>query len=237
ARALVVLRDATGIRRREVLALTDGLARFDFPVDAHLGYGTAVEAYVLGRGAIDAAEQVVRVAQTARTLAIRTHTNDTYGPGDTVDLAVARDPHEPVALVVSVFDQALLGIAPDRTVDPTRFYLADDRVRTRAAIEALRVRLGDVTVGELAKGLRAIVAKPRAYSDPPDLAFAPASHATSMLDTYGLDLATFATLIRQAGVRTAIAGPSQWITPRDEAARKQVAARRLSDVLESEGQE
>src|SRR5262249_26142113 len=56
------------------------------------------------------------------------------------------DRQEEVDLVVSVYDQSLLGINPDKSVDIRNFYLADERVRTLQAKDLLRRKLGDVTL-------------------------------------------------------------------------------------------
>ncbi|MBA2544100.1 MAG: hypothetical protein H0V17_30935 [Deltaproteobacteria bacterium] len=88
-------------------------------------------------------------------MSIRTDAKDTYGPGDTVDLGIEVGTSEPVDLAISVYDQALLGIAPDRAIDPRNFYFGDDRLHARAALTTLRAKLGDLTVGEVLSRARA----------------------------------------------------------------------------------
>ncbi len=154
ANALLIVRDANGIRSRLRAVLSSGAVRFDLPSDG-LSYGASVEAYLLGEGqAIEAAQQLLHVTPKQRALAIRTIAKESYGPGDTVDLGIVVGTREPVDLVVSVYDQSLLGIAPDRAVDPRSFFFADDRVNARAGLATLRAQLGDLTVGQFLEDAR-----------------------------------------------------------------------------------
>ncbi len=148
AAALLVVRDATGIKSHHRAIVTNGALRFDLP-STGLTYGASVEAYLMGADTVEAAQQSIRVTPKDRQLSIKTQAKDSYGPGEVVDLGIDVGTREPVDLVVSVYDQALLGIAPDRAIDPRNFFFADDRVHARAGLATLRTQLGDLTVGEL----------------------------------------------------------------------------------------
>lgn len=144
--ALLVVRDASGIKSRH-RATVDGSLRFALPSEG-LTYGASVEAYLLGEErAIEVAQQPLHVTPRHRGLAVQLHAKDTYGPGDTVDLDI--EAGEVVDLAVSVYDQGLLGIAPDRSVDPRTFFFGDDRVHARTGLATLRAQLGDLTVGQI----------------------------------------------------------------------------------------
>jgi Alpha-2-macroglobulin family/Bacterial Alpha-2-macroglobulin MG10 domain/MG2 domain/A-macroglobulin TED domain len=234
ASALIVVRDARGIVSRSRVKLADGRARIDLPVGDTLGYGAAIEAYLLGTGGtVHAAQRLVEVAQSSRELAIRTHTKETYGPGQTVELDVDVGRAEAVDLVVSVFDQSLLGVSQDRAVDPTSFYYADDRLRARAGVAALRAELGDVTIGALHLQAKTYVARPLpdGVEHPPE--WARAGLIISAVDSGRLDAWTLVALLRQAGVHAVAPGPSSWHLQLDEVQRKQLAGKRLVDVLEA----
>jgi hypothetical protein len=148
AAALLLVRDATGIKSHHRAIVANGVLRFDLP-STGLTYGASVEAYLLGADSIEAAQQAVRINPTHRELSIKTQVKDSYGPGDVVDLGIEVGTREPVDLVVSVYDQALLGIAPDHSIDPRNFFFADDRVHAHSGLATLRAQLGDLTVGEV----------------------------------------------------------------------------------------
>ncbi|MEJ7596535.1 MAG: alpha-2-macroglobulin family protein [Kofleriaceae bacterium] len=77
AHVLVVARDANGIAVRQRLALVGGRAAIDLP-SGTLGYGAAVEAYVLGTGShVEAAQQLVHVIPTSKMLSITTSAEPT----------------------------------------------------------------------------------------------------------------------------------------------------------------
>src|SRR5262249_10246693 len=86
---------------------------------------------------------------------------ETVQPGENVHIDFQVNRKEPVDLVVSVYDQSLLGIAPDRSADIRNFYLADERARLGMTREAIRRKLGDVTVQELVKRAEEIVKEKR----------------------------------------------------------------------------
>ncbi|HUT12393.1 MAG TPA: alpha-2-macroglobulin family protein, partial [Thermoguttaceae bacterium] len=102
------------------------------------------------------AGRFIRVVPQDRMLTVEAHVNETYSPGDEVKIDLKVNRREPVDLVVSVYDQSLLGIAPDRSADICNFYLADERIRSTAACQQLRRRLGDLTLKELIERAEAI---------------------------------------------------------------------------------
>ena len=242
ARALVVARDAAGIKVRRTVALAGGAASIALPIPAELGHGAAIDAYLLGEGGeVLAAQRPVRVIPALRTLAITTSAKPTYGPGDTVDLEIDAGRPEAIDLVVSVYDQALLGIAPDRGPDPSGFYWGDQRLRGRAALPLVRARLGDLTIGDLLAKAHRLFDAPRAdaSADPASPVFDPeradAALVVQTLEHGGvLDLRALLALLRHAGLRAAASAPySGWQVPLDDARRGLLRRTRLADFLET----
>ena len=73
------------------------------------------------------------VIPTDRTLTVTTTTPDTVGPGAEVKLGLQVNRTEEVDLVVSVFDESLLGVSGDLSGSIRDFFLADARGQGRAA--------------------------------------------------------------------------------------------------------
>ncbi|MCW5807185.1 MAG: hypothetical protein KIT31_32815 [Deltaproteobacteria bacterium] len=208
ATALVLVRDGAGIRARTLVGLAGGRATFDIPAGTTLGYGAAVEAYLLGPDKeVLAAQQLFHVRPTQRELAVTaTAVKKTYGPGDTVELDVSVGRAESVELAVSVFDQSLLGVAPDRAVDPRSFFHADDRLRGRAALATIAAQIGDVTVGSVLAEARAIATSPVPAEPELRTAREQASYLVEQWKQTSLSVAQLVGLLRHAGVQTSATG-------------------------------
>ena len=73
------------------------------------------------------------------------------GPGADIPLTVQLNRKEEVDLIVSVFDESLLGVSGDLSKNIRDFYLADARGQGRAARELAATRFGTITVAELVK--------------------------------------------------------------------------------------
>lgn len=91
----------------------------------------------------------VFVIPTDRTLTVTTTTPETVGPGAEVKLGLQINREEEVDLVVSVFDESLLGVSGDLSKNIRDFYLADARGQGRAARDLTATRLGGVSIAEL----------------------------------------------------------------------------------------
>src|SRR5262249_38261572 len=115
--------------------------------------------HVLGR--------LVRVTPTDRMLRVTATVKEEVKPGEAVRVDLQVDRREEVDLVVSVYDQSLLGINPDKSVDIRNFYLADERVRTMQAKDLLRRKLGDVTLETVLKRADEILKGDPHPNDPP----------------------------------------------------------------------
>jgi hypothetical protein len=166
ARVLLTVRDSTGLRLWKPLTLgQDGTLRLRETLPGGLRYGCAVEVqYPDEGGQLAFADRFLRVVPTDRMLTITPTVKPTVAPGEKVKIDLQVDRQEEVDLIVSVYDQSLLGIAADRSVAAKNFYLADERVRATLARDVLRRRLGNVTFEALAKKARAMLAADRSLA-------------------------------------------------------------------------
>ena len=168
ARVLLTLRDSSGLRWWRTCRLEGSAVRLAERLPAGLHYGCRFEAqYLDSKGKTHLAGRFLRVLPKERIVNVEIDHEEIYAPGEEVEINLSVDRPEPVDLVVSVFDQSLLGIAPDKAVDPANFFLADERVRKTAARHMLRRQLGGVTVRELIERGEAML------KDDPELAKSP----------------------------------------------------------------
>ncbi len=151
AQILLTLRDSRGLRLWKAIALNErGTAQLDETLPAGLMYGCVLDLLYLDEHDVDhLLSRPIHVNPTDRTLSITTTMKNEVKPGETVKIGLQVDRQEEVDLVVSVYDRALLGISPDKSVDVRNFFLADDRVRPLPALDRLVRRLGDITVATL----------------------------------------------------------------------------------------
>jgi hypothetical protein len=155
---LLTIRDSLGFRMWRTLRLHQGKADVQFPLDADLRYGCSVEVqYADGDkddDPVQIASRIIRVVPTRRMLHIQSEIKPVLEPGEKAVLNLQVNRKESVDLIVSVYDKALLNIAPDQSRDIKSFYLADERIYHDHAREVLRRRLGDVTIDDLLKQAR-----------------------------------------------------------------------------------
>ncbi len=150
ARVLLCVRDSRGVRFWRPYRLDGTAVQIEERLPKGLRYGCSVEAFCLdANGRVHAAAQPIRVVPRERILTVGVETKEVYSPGEEVQLDLEVNRREPVDLVVSVYDQSLLGVSADRSVDPRQFYLADERALHTAGREHLRARLAGVTLKEL----------------------------------------------------------------------------------------
>jgi hypothetical protein len=201
---LLTLRDSRGLRMWRTLRLVQGKADVQFPLAADLRYGCSVEVqYADGDKEDDpvlVASRIIHVVPTRRILHIQSEVKPILEPGEKAVLNLQVNRKEPVDLIVSVYDKALLNIAPDQSKDIKSFYLADDRIYHDHAREVLRRRLGDVTIDDLLKQARGWL------KEHPDKRMTSEGMAQQTLvvdaDTKQLRTPEVAELLRLAGVKT-----------------------------------
>src|SRR5579883_2016245 len=151
AKLLLTLRDASGVKlMKPITAGANGMVRFDEVLPPNLRYGCSVCVQYVESPTITHADlHDVFVIPTDRTITITTTTPDTVGPGADVKLNFQVDREEEVDLVVSVFDESLLGVSGDLSGNIRDFYLADTRGQGRAARDLTATRLGNVRIADL----------------------------------------------------------------------------------------
>lgn len=150
ARVLLTVRDSRGVQFWKVFAVRGGGLAFRESLPADLRYGCNVEVCFLeSEQRLHAVKRSLCVVPTDRTIKIDIGSRETYEPRDEVTLDLQADRHEPLDLVVSVYDKSLLGIAADRAPNVRDFFLADERVTASGPREVLRRRLGGVKLQDL----------------------------------------------------------------------------------------
>ncbi len=148
---MLTLRDATGVKLAKPLtAGANGVVRFDEALPPNLRYGCAVcVQYPESATNTHADQRDLFVIPSDRTLTVTTTTPDTVGPGAEVKLGLQVNREEEVDLVVSVFDESLLGVSGDLSQSIRDHFLADVRGQGRAARDLAATRLGGVGIAEL----------------------------------------------------------------------------------------
>ena len=202
ANVLLTLRDGRGLRMWKPIHMQGSTHALSLRLPEGLSYGCALGVqYVDGEGMVHLDTEYLRVAPTDRMLTIEAKMEEVVEPGQTVKIDFQVNRREPVDLVVSVYDQSLLGIAPDRSVDIRSFYLADERVRRQTAREALRQKLRGVTVEQLVQDAREMLGKEKALKNTPEgqrLQQLISRFSGSYVYAYDIE-----TLLHLAGVNTA----------------------------------
>ena len=148
---MLTLRDAGGVKLMKPLtAAANGMVRFDEMLPPNLRYGCSVCVQYVESATITHADlHDVFVIPTDRTITITTTTPDAVDAGSDVKLNFQVNRKEEVDLVVSVFDESLLGVSGDLSGNIRDFYLADIRGQGRAARDLTATRLGGVTIAQL----------------------------------------------------------------------------------------
>ncbi|MBY0525447.1 MAG: hypothetical protein K2R98_18720 [Gemmataceae bacterium] len=204
ARVLLTLRDSSGIRASKVLQMTGSFLKLNEELPGNLRYGCAVDVqYIDQESQVHIANKFIRVAPADQMLTIKTTTKDVYGPGEKVKLDIQVNRNEPVDLVVSVYDQSLLGIAADRSVDIRNFYLADERVRRSMSRDVLRRKIGNVSIEQLIERAKETLAKNKEMAQTTDgqvlQALVNQANQNTNLNAYNV-----VTLLRLAGVEAQV---------------------------------
>jgi len=225
AKVLLTLRDSRGIRLWRTIDVKGSAVRFALPLPAELNYGCSLVAQYVGKdGQVYTAHRNVRVVPTDRILDIKTTVPKTVEPGKDVTLKINVNRGRPVDLVVSVYDESLLGIAADKSVNIRNFYLADERAFVSASQDILRRTVGDVTVSEIVAKAKKLLA-----DDPKSPRAALAQQVVRIWNQRYAYAHELALILQFAGVRTrAMATYHGWWCPLNT---RTGAKDRLSDIL------
>ncbi|MDB4778265.1 MG2 domain-containing protein [bacterium] len=157
--AMVTLRDSLGIRLRQQVKLNRGLARLDLQLPKKMRYGSTVEVEFLDNDRSYFSNNYVRILPVDQIVDLQITSRKQYGPGDEVTLDIQANQRQKMDLVVSVIDQSLLGIAPNKAPDVKSFFLADERVTWRENYQDVKTHLGGLTVLELIENAESIIKK------------------------------------------------------------------------------
>lgn len=204
ARALLTVRDSAGIRLTRPIRFSGGTCSLNEPLPTGLRYGCTVDVcYPEDGTTAHVARAFTRIVPSDRILDVAVKTPETVRPGETIDLDLQVNRHEPVDLVVSVYDQALLGIVADRSTDIRNFYLADERANNQLDRALLHRRLGNARLSTLLKKAEALLKEMQGSSGDAGTRLAERAGLEALLAcrtnryVYARDVAT---LLRLAGV-------------------------------------
>jgi hypothetical protein len=234
---LLTLRDSAGFWLWQTIRLSEGRGDIKLKLPAGIHYGCAVEVMYADDAdddePVQVASRLIHVVPTRRMLAIRSTIKPTLEPGEKAVLDLRLNRKEPVDLIVSVYDKALLNIAADPSTDIRAFYLADDRVQDTQAREILRRRLDAVTLDDLFKQSRGWL---KEYPDKRMTAEGVAMQTLVInAESKQLRTADVATLLRVAGLKTrAIDALHTWTVP-DPAQRRRLTFWRWLDTAAPDG--
>jgi uncharacterized protein YfaS (alpha-2-macroglobulin family) len=222
AKLLLTLRDAQGVKVvKPLTADARGVARIDEALPANLRYGCAVcVQYPESATQVHADQRDLFVVPADRTIGVTATVPAEVGPGAEVKLGVTLDRKEEVDLIVSVFDESLLGVSGDLSKDIRNHFLADARGQARAARDLAATRVGAVTVAELVKKAEGLLADKAAVDRDPALRPQLEGLLAHWRDGH-LFLADVVTLVRLTGLEVYLAQPlgygdgaSRWKVPK-----------------------
>ena len=151
---LLALRDGNGVQKLRPIKVANGAADFELDLPGNLTLGCELSVrYTDAENRLHLHRRSFAVRDQDAEVKITSEVPKTVPPGEEVELKFAVDRKEITDLVVSVYDQSLLGIAPDEGVDGRSLFSADVRVEMNAAEDLIHAYLGDATPEELLKEL------------------------------------------------------------------------------------
>ncbi|QJW96822.1 alpha-2-macroglobulin family protein [Frigoriglobus tundricola] len=208
AKMLLTLRDSGGVKLAKPLtAGANGTVRVDEVLPPNLRYGCSVcVQYPESAANVFADQHDLFVAPTDRTLTVSTTAPDTVGPGADVRLNFRVNREEEVDLVVSVFDESLLGVSGDLSGNIRDFYLADARGQGRAARDLAATRLGNVRIADLVLEAEAVLKDPDALAKEPGLKHRLETLTKDWKDEGKVKWMGMVTLVRLARLEVYLAG-------------------------------
>lgn len=161
AQVLLTVRDGRGLQVLEAVQLKEGRANFELNLPKDLSLACQLSAIYSDHGdLLDIDTRRFLVAPADKEVRITSKVPKTVDPGSEVTLEFDVHREEEMDLVVSVYDQSLLGIAPERPVDGRSLFFADLRVEQQAAHALMRRYLAGWTPNMLKEGLKEALALP-----------------------------------------------------------------------------
>ena len=206
ARVLLSIRDGKGVRFWKPIQLSGGTAKISHVLADDLRYGCSIDVqYADVPGHVQVAEKFIRVVPEAKLLKVQTTLKDRVDAGEKVRIGIQVNRQEAVDLVVSVYDQSLLGIAPDKFTDIRNFYLADERVKDARQRELLRRRLGGVTLAGIAEQAQKVLNDKKL--EPDSAEYQRIQQVVSQYNSGYLNTDSVATFLDLAGIKTNLTWP------------------------------
>lgn len=239
AHMLLTLRDSQGIKLTKPLVADErGVARIDEALPANLRYGCSVcVQFPESATQVHADQRDLFVIPKDRTIGVTVTAPAEVGPGAEVKLGVKIDRQEEVDLIVSAFDESLLGVSGDLSKDIRDYFLADARGQARAARELAATRMGSITVADLVKKAHELLKDKDALAKDPGLKF----QLTTLDQNWGsgkLTVADVVTLVRLTGLEVYLAHPMALNYPAEQSLAWQVPrTATLADLLRWEKKE
>jgi uncharacterized protein YfaS (alpha-2-macroglobulin family) len=158
AEILLSIRDGHGLQIMYPITCKKGDNTFEIPLSNTLSVGCEISDQYSDDGTqVHRDTQSFYIAPKDHELKITTVTPKVAEPGEEVEIQIEVDRKEVVDLVVSVYDQSLLGIGPDRPVDARSLFHADLRINEAANGHALREYLGGLTLEAIQAQLEEIL--------------------------------------------------------------------------------
>jgi len=158
ARILLSIRDGNGLQIMHPITCKKGDNIFEIFLPNSLSVGCEISAGYSDDGIkTHIITQPFYVAPKDKEMKITTVSPEVAEPGEEVEIQISVDRKEAVDLVVSVYDQSLLGIGPDRPVDARSLFHADLRIDETTTENALRVYLGGLTLAAIQAQLEEIL--------------------------------------------------------------------------------
>ena len=156
AQVLLALRDGNGVQVLHPVTGGNEATNFEIPLPENLTLGCELTArYTDNTWALHLHRRPFAVEPKASRLEITSKMPDTVEPGEEVTMNLSVNRKEKTALVVSIYDQSLLGIAPDPGIDGPSLFHADVRVEDGLTDSMLESYLGDLTLNQLKQDLDA----------------------------------------------------------------------------------
>lgn len=208
AKLLLTLQDSAGVKLMRTLTTgANGIARIDVPLPNNLRYGCSVcVQYPESQKTIHIEQRELFVIPTDKLIQVKTTVPAEVGPGADINLGVQIDRQEETDLIVSVFDESLLGVSGDLSKDIRNFYLGDARGQSRAARDLATTRFSGVTIESLIQKASGLLTDKKALMFEPGLE----QHLQDLLSRWkspaqNLILSDVVTLVRLAGLEVYLA--------------------------------
>ena len=169
AQVLLALRDGNGVRTLLPLTLEGESSEFEIDLPENLTTGCELTArYSDDARTLHLHRRSFAVEPKALRLEISSEIPQVLKPGEEVEMTFSVNRKQATDLVVSVYDESLLGIAPDPGIDGASFFHADVRVEDEAVARMLKSYLGSLSLAELAAQLEAVVEETAVDQRPPE---------------------------------------------------------------------